>query len=125
MKKRHRILLAIAVFAVLGGIALAALSAREPAYQGRRLSAWLGDFNVETPEVRQKAREAVRHIGTNGLPLVVEFLGSKDSPLKLRVMGWAKRQSLVQFHFTLAQDRRRMALNACDALGSSARPAIP
>lgn len=124
--KYFRFAIAILTVAILGGLAQSTLFAREPSYQGKRLSAWMNDFNnEEKPEVRQKARDAVRQIGTNGLPLIIEYLSSQDSPAKLRLMDWSKRQSILKFHLTPARKKIGLAFNACDALGPAAQPAIP
>lgn len=125
MKKRSRTTLAIVIVSILGGLAQPTLLAREPSYQGKRLSDWMNDFEADKPEVRQEARDAIRKIGTNALPLIIEFIRSTNSPAKLRLMEWSKRQSMIHFHFTKAYEQHRKAFQACDALGPAAQSAIP
>ena len=45
MKRIHLISIVVAVI-VLGGLAFAIFRAREPRYQGRALSEWIGDAEV-------------------------------------------------------------------------------
>src|SRR5437868_11086146 len=54
---------------------------REPVYQGRSLSEWIGRYyrleyrgQVPPPEEGNQAKEAVLHIGTNGVPSLVEWV---------------------------------------------------
>ena len=125
--------IALVVTAALLSVGLfLALRPREPTYEERRLTEWLGDFSLsqkqdtEEPAERAKhAGEAVRHIGTNCLPLLLKMLQARDSAVKTKLVDWAARQSLIQFNFTSAGDIRDQALTAYAMLGPVARPAIP
>jgi RNA polymerase sigma factor (sigma-70 family) len=77
----------------------------EPSYQGRRLSEWLEDIEFGQPqEKRQKAGEAVRHMGVKTLPFLLTALAPDKQ----------------------ATDHRyNQAAWAFDALGPIAGPAIP
>src|SRR5713226_750740 len=85
--KRLRVGLAILLLALFGGIAWLLLlpGGPDPIYQGRALSAWLDDYVTPGPrltdEGRQAANEAVRHLGTNALPMLLRRLRTKDAPL--------------------------------------------
>ena len=89
MRNKRRKLIAVVL------LALAALAAcvlvfpdREPAWQGRTLSAWLRDFNADKPESRASAADAIRQIGTNAFPLIIQSLQHLDprSPSTIRAL---------------------------------------
>src|SRR5690348_9552194 len=61
--------------------------AREPRFEGVRLSQWLRDCNIDRVELGKPAQEAVRALGTNALPWLIAGLERRDSPLKHRIMG--------------------------------------
>jgi hypothetical protein len=120
-------------------LALAALVAcilvfpdREPAWQGRTLSAWLRDFDADKPESRASAADALRQIGTNALPLIIQRLQhpGPHSPstilaLKLKLSELLSKQSLVKIPFHPGASPRHQALAAIDALGPVATNALP
>src|SRR5436309_9665328 len=68
----------------LGG-ALAAyfvFRVREPSWEGRPLRHWLVALDGLNPaHVQRRAEQAVRSIGTNGLPTLVQWIRAQDSPL--------------------------------------------
>lgn len=121
----------IAVCVLCGIVLLAAVCwpRPEPHYQGRPLSDWLRGFESDTLEARWQSAEAVRHIGTNALPLLITRL-QHQPPLqepqwkqKLRV--WLSKQSLITINLPRPASVRRETLAALDALGPSAKAAIP
>jgi hypothetical protein len=75
--KRWRIVLAILIVAMVGGVVWQVLRQREPVYQGKPLSVWLEGYTSRSARLRgvQKAKEAVRHAGTNALPMLLAMLG--------------------------------------------------
>src|SRR6266511_5158709 len=51
----------------------------DPVYEGRPLSSWVQELvPLYPPETRLRAKDAVRAIGTNGLPLMLEYLSERD-----------------------------------------------
>ena len=108
-------------------MAIYLLQPREPVYQGKRLSVWLkafiGDSSTEADWAR--AREAVRAIGTNALPILMEMFEAKDSRIKEKLLEFSLRQSLIEFHLRMAFERQWRAQQAFAALGPLAKPAIP
>jgi hypothetical protein len=85
-KSRIRFVLAVLVAVALLGLALLALRPREPAYHGKRLSAWIEDLSepqrsMETlanVELRwQKLTNVVRVLGTETLPSAVGWIRDK------------------------------------------------
>jgi len=99
MQKRVYIALAVVLVTLAGVIGWQGLRLREPVYQGRRLGDWLAAYKmdglagVESWQVRveqQKADEAVRHAGTNALPVLLRMLRAKDSALKVKCVELAR-----------------------------------
>lgn len=103
MPKRVQIALAVLLVAIVGVMMWEVLREREPVYQGKSLSQWLEEYNqnflfLNSP-IRAQAKSAVGQIGTNALPILLEWTAKKDSILKKELMALAKRQSLVKIHF--------------------------
>lgn len=76
---------------------------------------------------------ALRAVGTNALPLLVDMLGTKDPALKVRLWEWSWNWSrrhprfpkLFRPNFEFAFGRNVRALAAFHQLGPAASPAIP
>lgn len=117
---------------VIGLLALLAvlIISREPNYEGRTLRAWLrelarnGDVDDDSPSVR-----AIRHFGTNGLPILLAELRYKDSTPKKFLMKWydwiGSKLESEPFEFTTESERREAAASALRLLGPDAASAIP
>src|SRR5262249_15751394 len=64
------------------GFTVAILRPREPAYHGRALSDWLKEFDRSdwtiAPDPGSPAVQAVRQIGTNALPTLLEMASTSD-----------------------------------------------
>ncbi|EEF57880.1 HEAT repeat domain-containing protein [Pedosphaera parvula] len=124
--KLRIITLAVALLA-LGGITWAWVRSREPVYQGKRLSYWLEQyekgFKPGTPP--PLAEEAIRHIGTNALPVLFKMITARDSQAKKLAMHWSARQKVIKFHFETDSAMRRQALVGYSALGYTAEPQVP
>jgi len=122
----------IGIGLIVGLLALLAvlIPPREPSYDGRKLRAWLHelagdhDFDDNSP-----APLAIRHIGTNGLPILLAELRYKDSTPKRIVMklnDWiGTKLESEPFKFTPAWKRRATAASALRLLGPDATSAIP
>jgi len=122
---------------------------REPEYKGRKLSEWLlmaaaahgGDHPrwVHTSEWVTQTTEAVRHIGTNGLPFLVEWIDYRPSGWKYKaehvcrgLPKWARRRQPIRGFLDNieSEDERRyvlglMAAEAFGVLGKDGVPYIP
>jgi HEAT repeats len=129
----RKLLIGLAVCAAIVAIVVA-LIPREPKYEGRTLSEWIKEANPRhSANYRQrKDFEAVRHIGTNGLPWLVKWIGIKDPPWwRLRLI--AASQKLPQWMQTKLtqpilgdgsnEKYRQMALDGFFILGPQAGPA--
>ena len=85
--------------------------ANDPVHEGRPLSEWLSDLSNDRDRDQNKqnlALEAVRKIGTNGLPMLLQ-------KLQFKAAG--------DLRATLAS--RSQARMAFEALGPQAKPAVP
>ena len=102
----------------------------EPVYGGKPLSAWLQTYDPSSPYGNgsrewREADDAVRHIGTNATPTLLQMLRTGDSDLKLRLVALAQKQQIVNFHFVPAATRNKEASKAFLALGDRAKEAVP
>lgn len=79
---------------LLGALALGLNRSREPQFQGRRISLWLEDYAAQKPG---QVSQAMREIGTNALPYVVQQLERNDSPWQSGYRRlWPKLPGLLQ-----------------------------
>jgi HEAT repeat protein len=114
MRKRLQIALAVFFVGLATVIAWQLLRLREPVYHGKPLSGWLQSYdNAETPE----ADEALRKIGTNAIPILLENLQAKDSLLKLKLAALGLR-------YTPSETRHKRAEQGFSALGADASSAV-
>ena len=72
-----------------------------------------------------QAEEAIRMIGTNGIPLLLKWIGSKDSVLRRKAVALSRKQTLVRIPFYTDDEKRIIARVGFGALGSTAAPAVP
>ena len=127
MNKRRRLGLIVVLGVAITAAAFFAPRPREPVCQGKRLSVWLRELDNAslTVDSHNRAVEAVRQIGSNGVPILIEMLHSSDSWLKRKLIELAGKQSWIRFHFTTAKERRCRAFRAIEVLGPAAHAAIP
>ena len=139
----------------LAGIALLVVLAfvyatreRDPFYQGRRLSEYLrevhgiglgwGSMEQIVPGIvlnytarpgRTEASEAVLHVGTNALPMLVRLLGTRESRAKLWLRRLAEKHPVFKRLVPPGPDtvfqQNMSALLAFYRLGPQAAAAIP
>jgi hypothetical protein len=104
---------------------------REPKYDERTLSEWIKDSAPRlSPDPEQtRAIEAVRHIGTNGLPWLIKWTGHKDKPALFKpksLPAWIPSGiSTYIFENVSGQGCRQLAYDGFHILGEEARPAVP
>ena len=93
MRNKRRKLIAIVLHALAALVAcVLVFRDRDPAWQGRTLSAWLRDFDADKPESRASAADAIRQIGTNALPLIITRLQHPDPRLPSTIVALKLRQ---------------------------------
>jgi len=101
--------------------------ANEPSYQGRSLSEWLGDFDNHTlPKSQAIAADAIRHIGSQAVPFLVDRLSeTRLKQFKLEMQKWQDKQEVAVCSAARPANPRQEALAALDALGSVSADALP
>jgi len=115
---------------ILGSVALVVIGfglfgAREPVYQGRTLTSWLGDLRSGDPYITTNGVLAIRHMGTNAVPFLVRMLHAKDSKLKVSCINLMARQRRFKVTYRFDFERREDGLRGLGALGPDAKGAIP
>jgi hypothetical protein len=127
MRKRVHFALAVLLVILAGGSTWQGLREREPVYQGKRLSFWLESVYkaVGNQDGVDRAEQAIRHIGTNALPALIEGLHARYTPLKQTMVEWVQKQKLVHFSFKSAYQRRFEAILGYEALGPLASAQVP
>jgi hypothetical protein len=119
----------------VGGLVFAWKTAppREPVYEGKTLRRWL-ESHVLTSSANppygspgwKKADEALRHIGTNAIPILLQMIRAKDPPpVMLKLLHMLRRQRLVKIRYRYAYQRNEEAEYAFEVLGKSAAGAVP
>jgi len=131
MRRRDQIALAVSIITLVSVFAWQLLRDREPTYLGKPYSFWLkshsesfhsGDF-----EQRNQAAAAIRKIGTNGIPILLQMISTTDSPWKEKANCLLSHQSLISFRFSrpFARSDRGNAFSGLMLLGKDAAPAVP
>jgi HEAT repeat protein len=135
MRKRLAIAVAVLVFAALVATVWHSRPPPEPVYQGRPLSDWLDDYIHAVPvgysayaaaEAAQRpARTAVRTIGTNAIPFLLDMVRRPDDS-RLRLL-LRKANSMIhgRFHIPSAWQVRNEGIAGFKALGAEASNAVP
>jgi len=134
MGKKRGILLAVLFVALIGGLGWLVLRPREPIYQGKPLSAWLEQYRLSfstlfaspNSQARLEAENAIRQIGTNGLPLLLRLISARDPPLTKQLLAHLPKPWLtrLQLQRRAWQDHQR-GLAGFFILGPLATPAVP
>ena len=134
MRKRVYIALAVLLVMLAGVIAWQVFQAsreRQPVYGGKPLTLWLRTYapssssGLHSPEWNE-ADDAVRHMGTNCIPILLRMIRQKDSPVKLWLIAFAQKHGLTKrIHFVPAAVRNVEASRAFIALGDMAKDAVP
>jgi hypothetical protein len=105
------------------------LSDSEPVYKGKRLSYWLQGYNAQLRHLagpqRKDTEEAIRQIGTNGIPTMLKMLQAKDSWLKTKWITLVRKQHFVKADVINATDKNYSASSALLLLGDAASNAVP
>jgi hypothetical protein len=111
----------------------------EPAYEGKSLSDWIVAMNTAHElEDKQEARAAVHRLGSNSIPLLLDWLQRKDTP-SLKGRYWQAKYGAIAWlegHRLLAPKphlmemdwkacHRALAQAAFEELGPDGKEAIP
>src|SRR6266702_19658 len=130
-----RILAVVLLIAVLVGLGWRVMLLRDPAYQGKSLTVWLRQFEeakLNGPTSRyhlsptefkaqfvEPTKNAVRHIGTNALPTLLNLVQAKDTPLDWRAMD------LAALNERLRRKDKWHTSSALGGFGPDAKAAVP
>ena len=133
MKRLRVILVFVAV--LLGGLLVILFSRPgEPSYQGRRLSQWLDEYeatafmrvqSTDTKARSQAAHHAVKMIGTNAIPFLIQWLQFTNSPSRDRYNLLLSKQKLIRFRFETERHANNPALRGFGILRDDAQSAAP
>jgi|GEM_PF-3395183 len=102
----------------------------EPSYQGKTLSAWLDDYGAGPKGYKPspQADEALRHIGTEAAPFLLELLHKTNTPAvdeELRQIGDGTLNGTNTSNFIPASWFHWKAYLGFQALGPEGKSAIP
>jgi hypothetical protein len=127
-KPKSKRLLTVACLAVLAvAITIWLSRTNEPQYSGRPLSEWLADYNspgvLNWPRGSHPADAAIRALGTNCFPAIIDRLRMRDSNARRRVLRFA-RAIRVQIPIATQERAHTEALAALGALGLDAAPLV-
>ena len=122
--RRVQLVIAILAMCLLGVVVWQALYFGEPRCQGKRLSAWLADLDLQSANSPEKALQAVRAIGTNGFPALLRMVSATDSFWKRELLAINERQSIISVQLSRAAVCRHRAVQGYSALGAAAKGAV-
>jgi hypothetical protein len=105
-------------------------SPSEPAYGGKRLSVWLdelaaSDWSRPSDPRREQSMQAVRAIGTNAIPWLLNEYRRSGSVWQWRLNQLINKQQLIKYRFPDINHRLTRATLGFQALGEIGEPAIP
>lgn len=130
MRNRRRFFQITLIFVVLGGTVWLTLRRTDPFYKDKPLTFWLegydsGEFERPYSGPWLDAQEAVRQTGTNAIPTLLRMMRSRDSSLKLKLMGWLGEKYSDKLHLFPAGRRQFEAMRGFCSLGADASSAVP
>ncbi len=104
-------------------LAVHSAHASEPSYDGKPLSDWL----LLSLKGDDAAREAILHIGTNGIPTLLKILSATDRNKKAVTAKLESKELKQGFkgQYADVDDLRSLAVSGFGVLGTNAEPAIP
>jgi HEAT repeat protein len=131
MNRRTKVALGIWFVTVSGVVFWQFLGRSEPLYDRKPLTAWL----QKEPEFFEEAEEkgsdgwraviAIRHIGQDAVPYLVEMARVKDSPLKKLIISAFPFEQPISGIIRPAKETRQMAVFGFYALGPMGKDAVP
>jgi hypothetical protein len=95
--KRRRIIVLVCACVVVGVAFVVWPRERQPEYQGKKLSEWLLECSAPSPSTRVEARKAVKEIGTNAVPWLLEWLRYEEPAWKGKVYSWAYKVKWINW----------------------------
>ena len=134
-KQYVSLVLFVSTLAVFSSFAVPAMTVAEPVYDGKPLSQWLIEMKFQQMEYYRnlvddenpKPADAIKKIGTNGIPTLLTILGATDSDKWWVVERLKSRQFRKFFHDPSIplNDLTDVAVQGLGIVGTNAAPAIP
>lgn len=123
-------------FAIVCLIAIPSARSSEPSYNGRPLSEWLlvleeGRTLSGEPVDAPVAEAAIRQIGTNGIPTLIDLLNVYDERSAKKVLSKLHNKELTAWFkyeeniFSGCENIRKLGLRGFSILGTNAEYAVP
>lgn len=128
---RLRLITVLVLIVVLGGLAFAFFSDREPRYEERTLSDWIEYARPhfyahgprETNLVWQNSQRAVKQMGTDAIPFLLNWIRAKDSHLKAQLALLLKKHPFLHMHITDDDQLHKRAMTGFALLENDGKPA--
>ena len=120
--------IALIAAACLFGLAFVAIRVsqpREPSFEGRSLSSWLDDFSYDDTNLTSQAEIAVRRMGTNAIPFLLDILTYQESPGRKKLRQITEKLPMWLHFFARNSMQGVQAGKAMNALGPLAAPVFP
>src|SRR3954471_25027000 len=130
MTRRRKLLLGLLMVGLLAPLPLLFVPKNpEPVYKGRKLSEWVWVVATTKEVVQTEAEDAIRAIGTNGIPFYVQWVTYNPNLIKGIQLEVGAKISEWRSSSMSEKDRRTVrawvAGWALGRLGERAAPAIP
>lgn len=127
--KKHVAVVGLACF-LATTVAWLCLRRVEPVYNGRPLTAWARQYGSNhwngRKEPAREAEFAVRQIGTNAIPFLLDLMRARDSALSQRLRPHVPGKWHDSLHLNDNSGHvRRMGAHGLAALGTNAPAAVP
>ena len=88
MQKRVQLAVAVLLIMLAGMLVWQLQRVSEPVYQGKRLSQWLWSYSADVATLQPEIDRAIRGMGTNAVPILLEKVQVQDSPMMLRLRDY-------------------------------------
>ena len=130
MRKRRLILLGIAVGVTVGAITVSVNRWSEPSDGGRRLSQWVEEYITDHSRDSHDRRDlALRHIGANALPYLLQWILYETPGWKSKVYGVLNPAlKRIAPSWQLTDEKKKLRADgsvfALIALGADAQPTL-
>ena len=129
--RRKKLARAIALAFIVGFWVWMLLHSPEPVYNGKSLTDWAQQYGSNNgrggggPAARE-AEAAIRQIGTNSIPFLLDLIQVRDSVLKKKLREVVPRTWHARLHINdTSGDIRRIGAHGLAALGTNAPGAVP
>ncbi|TAL04539.1 MAG: tetratricopeptide repeat protein [Verrucomicrobia bacterium] len=131
-RRKTLVVVAFLFAAVVAGLFWLLSPPKEPSYNGQPLSYWLtrnrevGFAGADTNDpMAIECREAIRHIGTNAIPVLLPMLRADDSAFRSKLVNLIESQHFINFDFSQAEEQNSKARDGFFCLGDLATNCVP